>query len=110
MAVTQEGTPEVRGKVRAAMAGQPSPNDNVAQLERLFARTDLTGRLPEIRCPVLVLYGQRDAVMVAGGQMLLHGLANARRVCLPDVGHEPFVEDPDDAFPAVREFLATLRY
>jgi len=110
MAVTQEGTPEVRGKVRAAMAGQPSPNDNVPQLERLFARTDLTGRLPEIRCPVLVLYGQRDAVMVAGGQMLLHGLANARRVCLPDVGHEPFVEDPDDAFPAVREFLATLRY
>lgn len=80
------------------------------QLERMFARTDLTGRLHEIRCHTLVLYGQRDAVMVAGGRMLMQGLANARRLCLPDVGHEPFIEDPGAAFPPVREFLATLPY
>lgn len=110
MAVTQEGIPAVRDKVKAAMAGQPFPNDNVLQLERMFARTDLTGRLHEIRCPTLVLYGQRDAVMVAGGKMLMQGLANARRLCLPDVGHEPFIEDPGAAFPPVREFLATLPY
>jgi len=110
MAVTQEGIPAVRDKVRAAMAGMPVPNDNVPYLERMFARTDLTGRLHEIRCPALVLYGQRDAVMVAGGQMLMQGLTNARRVCLPDVGHEPFIEDPNEAFRPVREFLATLQY
>jgi hypothetical protein len=57
-----------------------------------------------------VLYGQRDAVMVAGGQMLMQGLTNAKQVCLPDVGHEPFIEDPDGAFPPVLEFLATLQY
>ena len=106
MAVTQEGIPAVRDKVMATMAGLPAPNDNVPQLEREFARTDLTGRLHEIRCPTLVLYGERDAMMVTGGQMLMQGLSGARRVCIRDVGHEPFIEGPDDAFPAVHESTA----
>lgn len=110
MAVTQEGIPTVRDKVKASMARLPSPNDNVPQLERMFARTDLTGRLHEIRCSALVLYGHRDAVMVAGGQMLMQGLTNGREICLQDVGHEPFIEDPDAAFPPVLKFLATLQY
>ena len=110
MAVTQEGLPAVRDKVKAANQGLPAPNDNVPQLEQMFARTDLTGRLHEIRCAALVLYGQRDAVMGAGGQMLMQGLPNAKRVCLPRIGHEPFIENPNEAFPPVREFLATLQY
>jgi pimeloyl-ACP methyl ester carboxylesterase len=110
MAVTQEGMPAVRDRVKAAMAEPPAPNDNVPQLERMFARTDLTGRLHEIDCPALVLYGQRDAVMVAGGRMLMQGLTDARCVCLPHVGHEPFIEDLRSAFPPVHEFLATLQY
>ncbi len=110
VAVTQEGVPPVRSKVKASMAGLPVPNDNVPHLERMFARTDLTDRLHEILCPVLVLYGQRDAIMVAGGQMLMHGLTNARSVCLPQVGHEPFIEDPNAAFPPVREFLSRLQF
>ena len=59
IAVTQEGVPAVRSKVKASMAGLPVANDNVPHLERMFARTDLTNRLHEIRYPVLVLYGQR---------------------------------------------------
>jgi proline iminopeptidase len=75
MAVTQEGLPAVRDKVKAANQGLPAPNDNVRQLEQMFARTDLTGRLHEIRCAALVLYGQRDAVMGAGGPMLTQGVS-----------------------------------
>jgi pimeloyl-ACP methyl ester carboxylesterase len=110
MAVTQEGLPAVRNKVKAALAGLPVPNDNVAQLERAFPRTDLTGRLHEIRSPALVLYGQRDAVMVVCGQMLVQRLASAKQIGLPDVGHEPFIEDPHAAFPPIGEFLATLHF
>ena len=110
MAVTQQGIPAVRDKVKAANARLPIPNDNVRQLERMFARTDLTSRLHQIRCPTLVLYGQRDAVMVAGAKMLMRGLTDAKCVCLPHVGHEPFIEDPNEAFPPVREFLLTLQY
>jgi pimeloyl-ACP methyl ester carboxylesterase len=106
----QEGVPAVRGKVKEAMAGLPVPNDNVPQLERMFARTDLTGRLHEIACPVLVLFGQRDAVMVTGAQLSMQGLPTASQVRLPRVGHEPFIEDPDAAFPPVIDFLSTLRF
>ncbi len=110
MDVIQEGKPAVRDRVRTANAGLPVPNDNVPQLERMFTQTDLTGRLHEIRCPTLVLYGERDAMMVAGAQMLMQGLSNARQVRLQEIGHEPFIEDPDAAFPPVLEFLATLQY
>ena len=108
--VTQEGIPAVREKVRTANADLPIRNDNVAQLEAMFTHTDLTGRLHEIGCPTLVLYGERDALMVAGAQMLMEGLPNARRVRLPRVGHEPFIEDPEAAFPPVLAFLDTLQY
>ena len=42
--------------------------------------------------------------------MLTHGLTNSRSVSLPRVGHEPFVEDPNTAFPLVREFLGGLQF
>jgi proline iminopeptidase len=105
--VLQEGVPSVRARVRA-LSGPPVINDNVPQLERVLARTDLTGRLGEIQCSVLILYGSRDAMMVAGGQMLEHGLRSARAVFLLSVGHEPFIEDPSAALSAVREFLEAL--
>ena len=110
MGVMQEGSPATRAKVKEAMEGLPAPNDNVPQLERMFARTDLTGRLHEISCPVLVLFGQRDAVMVAGAQLLMQGLPKADQICLPRVGHEPFIEAPDAAFSPVLKFLSTLPF
>ena len=106
MATTQEGVPAVRQRVEEAMAGLPAPNDNVPHLERLFGRTDLTARLSEVKCPALVLYGDRDAVMVAGGRLLAAGLPHASAAVLPRVGHEPFLEDPGAAFAAVRNFLS----
>ena len=109
MATTQEGIPEVRQRVKDAMAGLPAPNDNVPHLERLFTRTDLTPRLPEITCPVLVLYGTRDAAMAAGARLVTAGLPSARTVVLPDIGHEPFIEGPAKAFAAVREFLSAAQ-
>ena len=109
MATTQEGLPGVRQQVKEAMAGLPAPNDNVLHLERLFARTDLTSRLTGITCPVLVLYGTRDAAMAAGARLLTSGLPNASIVALPNVGHEPFIEDPPKAFAAVRGFLSAAQ-
>lgn len=106
MATTQEGVGEARRRVRAAFPELPAPNDNVTALEPLFSGTDLTADLARLHCPVLVLYGERDAVMVAGGHLLVAGLPRARCVVLPRVGHEPFVEAPELAFPPVRQFLS----
>jgi pimeloyl-ACP methyl ester carboxylesterase len=90
--------------------GVPYRHDNVPSLERLFARTDLTDRPHELRSPTLVLYGQRDALMFAGGEFLMQGLSDATQVRLPGVGHEPFVEAPESAFPAILESLDILQY
>jgi len=104
MSVTQEARRELRAKV-ASERMPPVDNDNGAHLMRVMPGIDLRPELPRITCPVLVLYGSRDAVMVAGGQMHAHGIANATVVVLPDVGHEPFIEAPDETFARLRSFL-----
>jgi pimeloyl-ACP methyl ester carboxylesterase len=43
--------------------------------------------------------------MVAGGRMLAAGLPQADVHVLRDVGHEPFIEAPDETFPTLRGFL-----
>ncbi len=66
---------------------------------------DLRNRLASVTCPTLILYGARDAVMVAGGEMLSAGLPHAERCVLADVGHEPFIEEPGKTFAALRRHL-----
>ena len=48
---------------------------------------------------------RRDAVMVAGGDLLVSGVVHAQRTVLDDVGHEVFIEAPTEAFDALRAFL-----
>ena len=36
--------------------------------------------------------------MVAGGEMLAAGLAHADIEILDDIGHEPFIEEPEKTF------------
>jgi pimeloyl-ACP methyl ester carboxylesterase len=85
----------------------PVDDDNAPYLMKAMGALDLRGRLGSIRCPALVLYGSRDAGMVAGGQMLASGLPDADVRVLPDVGHEVFVEAPTDTFDTLRRFLAS---
>jgi pimeloyl-ACP methyl ester carboxylesterase len=107
MSVTQQPRPELRAMVASAHPEVPVDNDNSHSLMNALGSLDLRGDLPEIRCPVLVLYGSRDAVMVAGGEMLKHGLREPEVHVLPDVGHEPFLEEPGRTFAALRRFLST---
>jgi proline iminopeptidase len=105
VATTQEGVSAVRARVERANADLPIPNDNVVYLEKLIGQTDLTDAVGRITCPVLVLYGDRDAFMVAGGRLLSRRLPHAQHVILPKVGHEPFIEDLESSYRSVREFL-----
>jgi len=105
MSVTQEARPELRARVAAAHAGLPVDNDNSEVLMNALGGVDLRGELASITCPVLVLYGSRDAVMVAGGGMLERGIPHAEVTVLPQIGHEPFIEAPDETFPVIRDFL-----
>jgi proline iminopeptidase len=103
--VTQEPRRELRALVRAAHPNRPADNDNAAHLMRLLDGTDLRPDLGRITCPTLLLYGDRDAVMVAGGHMHAAAIPHAERHVLPAVGHEPFVEEPQQTFDLLRTFL-----
>lgn len=106
MGVTQEARPELRAMVAAAHPELPVDNHNSPYLMKALGGLDLRDDLGNIRCPVLVLYGSRDAVMVAGGRMLASGVPHAEVRVLADVGHEPFIEVPAETLATLRNFLA----
>jgi proline iminopeptidase len=109
MGVTQEARVELRPVVAGAHSELPVDNDNSRHLMDALGHVDLRGELAGIRCPVLVLFGSRDAVMVAGGRMLASAIPHADVQVLPDVGHEPFLEAPEETFRALRGFLNDRR-
>ena len=70
------------------------------------AAVDFSDALPCIAAPTLVLHGDVDALVTANwATALAEGIANARLVMLPGVGHIPWVEQPGEATSVVRDFL-----
>jgi pimeloyl-ACP methyl ester carboxylesterase len=103
--VTQEPRPERRARVAEAHPELPVQNDNARPLQREIATRDLRPLLGRIRCPVLVLYGSRDAMAAVGAGTFESGLPQVEVVRLQDVGHEVFVEERGRAFDEIRSFL-----
>jgi len=82
-----------------------------ASVARAMARLHtepLTPRLGEIRCPTLVIVGERDALGVGGSVIIQRSIAGARLEIVPERGHGIFVEDPAGFNALVLEFLAAL--
>jgi pimeloyl-ACP methyl ester carboxylesterase len=103
--VTQEARRERRQMVAEAHPWLPVSNDNATVLQRAIVSTDLRQQLHQISCPVLVMYGTRDAMMVVGARMLESHLADVTVIRLDDVGHEIFIEEPDLVFMEIRRFI-----
>jgi len=59
-----------------------------------------------IRCPALLLLGQRDLMApVKNATALIAALADRRVLTVPDCGHSLMTEAPDAVLDALREFL-----
>ncbi len=70
---------------------------------------DLSERYREIPVPLLALWGSSDRVVdPAQAHRLAHLVPQGRVHLLPDVGHLPPEEAPDQSVEALRAFLATL--
>jgi pimeloyl-ACP methyl ester carboxylesterase len=60
----------------------------------------------KVRCPALLILGQRDLMAPAKNATALSAaLAGCRVVTLPDCGHSLMSEAPDAVLDALREFL-----
>lgn len=68
----------------------------------------LDERLPEIRVPVLVLWGARDRLVhPSAAAVWAKGIPGAQRISYPELGHMPMVEDPQRSAADVLRFIST---
>ena len=83
------------------------PEGVAAAARGMAERPDMTGRLGEIRCGVLVVVGAEDAISTPE-EMRSIGAAipGSRVVVIPAAGHMSPMEQPEAVNRAVREFLS----
>lgn len=72
------------------------------------ASEPVTGVLPGVHAPALVIAGSLDAKYVDLGQLIATSLPNARLCVIDGSGHSVHFEKPDAFASAVSEFLGTV--
>jgi pimeloyl-[acyl-carrier protein] methyl ester esterase len=88
--------------------GKPSAQALHAYLG-LLRRTDLRDRLGAIRCPVLLLMGERDTLVpAAAGQQAAQLFPDARLQLIAGAGHAPFLVQPRAVAKTLQGFLQPL--
>jgi pimeloyl-ACP methyl ester carboxylesterase len=66
---------------------------------------DVFPKLPLVKCPTLVLFGDKD-ILIEKEKILLQGIKGAKRAVLGDAGHVPQVEKPEFFLREVSRFLS----
>jgi pimeloyl-ACP methyl ester carboxylesterase len=75
-------------------------------LQAMAERADSTEILTNLRCPVVIVHGQADALIpVEQGRAMRTALPSAHYVELEAAGHMPMLEDPAAVAKALRWFL-----
>ena len=95
--------------VVAAFTSHVRSRDDVVGLlgtgERLLSEIRDPFRLQLIRCPVLVVWGERDRmVFTSGAERLAEAIPAARVELIPRCGHCPQIEEPDLLGELLAEF------
>jgi pimeloyl-ACP methyl ester carboxylesterase len=79
-------------------------NDNATSLQRALLAVDVTHHLDRVSQRVLVMYGERDAIAVAGAPRF-ESLRHVEFVVIPRIGHEIFADAPQQTLERVTAFL-----
>jgi pimeloyl-ACP methyl ester carboxylesterase len=68
---------------------------------------DFRDRLPEIRCPTLIFWGEEDSILpIKDAQEFERLIPDSRKVVMRETGHVPMAERPDAFNRQLLEFLA----
>lgn len=100
------------GMAREAANLVPAEPRGFAHVTRAMAglkENPLTERLGEIRCPTLILVGEKDFLGAGGSVIMSRRIANAELEIVPERGHGLFLEDPEGFNRRVVAFLQKLR-
>jgi len=75
-------------------------------MEEAFGDHGFWDRLPRMQTPALFIWGDRDRLVPASFERhVLAAVPNAESVCLPDSGHVPQFEHPEETARLTRAFL-----
>ena len=89
------------------MASDTGAEAFIRQQAAITGRPDSRPGLEAIRCPTLVVVGDKDALTPPDrAQEMAHGIAGARLVTIPGSGHLSPVEQPEAVTQALVEWLA----
>ena len=82
--------------------------DAFVPVMRAILDYDFRDRLPEIRCPTLIVWGEKDAIIPSKDAYEYERLIPGTQpvVMMEDTGHVPMIERPTTFNDAVLEFLA----
>jgi pimeloyl-ACP methyl ester carboxylesterase len=82
---------------------------NRRALAQRFAQArpgELAARIPELKLPTLILWGDRDQLIPLEAAARFHrDVSGSKMVMFDDLGHVPHEEDPGRTVAAVKEFL-----
>jgi 3-oxoadipate enol-lactonase len=102
---TFEKMPEVVAAVREVV-GRTSPAGIAAAQRGMAARPDMTGLLPKIAVPTLVVVGAQDAISPpAEMKSIAAAISGAEFVVIPVSGHMTTMENPAAVNGALAEFV-----
>jgi pimeloyl-ACP methyl ester carboxylesterase len=84
-------------------AGKPGFDDAL----RACLEYDFTDRLPDVRCPTLIVWGEDDAIIpVRDANEYERLIPDSRKVLMRDTGHVPMAERPEAFNDVLIDFLA----
>jgi 2-succinyl-6-hydroxy-2,4-cyclohexadiene-1-carboxylate synthase len=107
---SQQALPESeRARLHAQrLENQPVGLANSLRGAGAGASEPVTGALPQVRAPALIIAGSLDAKYVDLGQLIATSLPNARLSVIDGSGHTVHFEKPKEFAAAVSEFLGTV--
>lgn len=91
----------------AIMEGLAAADDHsYAQLCRCLAHHDLRADLTDIRCPLLLIAGERDSsTPIANQELVAETVPGAQLSVIPEVSHQVTVAAPDTTANLLRAFM-----
>ncbi len=97
-------------KTIQSIVERTAPTSIFGTLLALAARTDTTASLPNIKCPTLILVGEKDNVTpVAASQSMKEKIPGAEMFVIPSAGHISNMENPAEFNKHLVEFVAKIK-
>lgn len=99
------------GMVNEAKNVRPADPNGFAATTRAMAtlrEQPLTERLGEVKCPTLILVGEKDFLGAGGSVIMSRRIAGSQLEIVPERGHGLFLEDPAGFNRRVVDFVKSL--